>query len=139
MSKERQAWALFVLRLLLGSTFILHGSQKVLGLFGGPGLVGFAGFASGMGMPSFLGYLAAFCEFIGGWLVLLGLVAEIGAVLIAPVMLVAIFAVHLQNGYFSQTGGFEYPLNLLLACLAVVVGGSGKLALWDPFRKRNQG
>jgi putative oxidoreductase len=132
---ERQAWALFIVRLLLGSTFILHGSQKVLGLFGGSGLSGFAGFVSRLGMPAVLGYIAPFCEFIGGWLVLLGVVTEVGALLIVPVMLVAISAVHLSHGYFLDKQGFEYPLNMLLAAFALIVGGPGKLALWDPFKK----
>lgn len=138
--REGQAWALFILRLLLGSTFILHGSQKVLGLFGGPGLGGFAGFASQrLGMPLFLGYLASFCEFIGGWLVLLGIATEVGALLIVPVMLVAIFTVHWPRGYFVQSNGFEYPFNLLLVALALIIGGPGRLALWNPFKKWRKG
>ncbi len=137
--KEAKAWAMTILRLLLGGTFILHGSQKVLGLFGGPGLAGFASFVSqNMGLPLFLGYLAAFCEFLGGWLVLLGVITELGALLIIPVMLTAIFKVHWSHGYFTQNNGFEYPLNLLLVALALLVGGPGKLALWDPWKEKRQ-
>lgn len=133
--KQGPAWALLILRLLLGSTFILHGSQKVLGLFDGPGLTGFAAAVSKTGAPAALAYLAAFFEFIGGWLVLLGIAAEIGALMIAPVMLVAIAAVHWKHGYFSQKQGFEYPFNLLLVAIALILGGPGKLALWDAFKR----
>lgn len=137
--KETKDWAMTLLRLLLGSTFLLHGSQKVLGLFGGPGLAGFASFVNqNLGLPLFLGYLAAFCEFLGGWLVLLGVITEIGALLIIPVMLTAVFKVHWVHGYFTQNNGFEYPLNLLLVALALIVGGPGKLALWDPWKGRRQ-
>jgi len=137
--KHGPAWAMFILRLILGSVFVLHGSQKVLGLFGGQGLSGFAGFVHDkLGMPTFLGYLAALCEFVGGGMVLLGVATEVGALLIVPVMLVAVFKVHWAHGYFGQNNGFEYPLNLLLVCLALLIGGPGKLALWDPFRKRRK-
>ena len=134
--KEGPAWALFVLRLLLGSTFILHGLQKVFGLFGGPGLTGFARFAHDqMGMPVVLGYVAGLCELIGGGLVLLGVATELGALLIVPVMVVAIGVVHGANGYFAQQEGFEYAWNLLLVAIALLLGGPGKWAWWDPFRK----
>jgi putative oxidoreductase len=132
-SKGGVAWSLFLLRVLLGTTFILHGSQKLFGLFGGPGLVGFSGYvAKQMGLPPFLGYLASVCEFVGGWLVLLGLGTEVGALMIACVMLMAIFLVHWPAGYFLPKG-FEYALNLLLVSLALIIGGAGRGALWDPF------
>ncbi len=67
-----QRWALTIVRLVLGSIFILHGGQKVLGLFGGPGLQGFIAWIGTMGVPAWLAYLAAFAEFIGGILMFLG-------------------------------------------------------------------
>lgn len=64
--ESRGQWGLTIVRLMLGIIFILHGSQKVLGLFGGPGLAGFTAWLAGYGVPTFLAYLAAFAEFIGG-------------------------------------------------------------------------
>jgi putative oxidoreductase len=128
-----QAWGLTIVRVTLGTIFIAHGSQKVFGWFGGPGLESFVGWASSFGIPGWLGYLAAFAELIGGCLLLTGIAAEIGALLVIPVMIGAVVIVHWKQGYFAQNGGFEYPLNLLLFALAIVVGGPGKLALWDLF------
>jgi putative oxidoreductase len=129
-----QAWALFLVRVTLGSIFMLHGSQKVLGLFGGSGLEGFVKWLGGLGVPPALGYLAALAEFVGGILLFFGIAAELGALMIIPVMLGAIFIVHWGHGYFGQQGGFEYPLNLILFLCAVIIGGPGKCALWNPFK-----
>lgn len=134
---EQQAWALFLVRLVLGYTFFLHGSQKVLGLFGGPGLSGFVTWTVGLGVPSWLAYLAAFFEFIGGILLFTGIVPEVGALLVIAVMIGAINLVHWKNGFFIQNSGmgFEYTLNLVLFAIASIIGGPGKYALWNPLGK----
>jgi len=128
---HNQALALTIVRLVLGSIFILHGSQKVFGLFGGPGLEGFVAWIGTMGVPEWLAYAAAFAELIGGVLLFFGIAAELGALLAMGVMIGAVIVVHWSNGYFGQNGGFEYPFNLALLCLAVIIGGPGKGALWD--------
>jgi len=115
---EGTAVALLIVRLMLGSTFIYHGAQKVFGVWGGPGLENFVGHVTGsLGLPAFLGVLAAWFEFGGGVLVFLGVFAEAGAAMLVPVMLVAI-STHWPNGYGSQDKGFEYPFNLMLVSLA---------------------
>lgn len=128
-----QAWALFIVRLLLGATFMLHGSQKVFGLFGGKGLESFASSVVAMGTPKILGYAAALFEFFGGLLIFLGIATELGALLTIPVMIGAIVLVHGSHGYFAQSGGFEYALNLLILAVVLIIGGPGTAALWDPF------
>lgn len=111
---DRPALALTLLRIATGAVFIAHGAQKVLGLFGGPGLDGFAQWSATLGIPSWLAYAAAFAEFIGGLLLVSGIGASLGALLTAAVMLGAIWFVHLDKGFFSQNGGYEYPLLLLI-------------------------
>ncbi len=128
---DKYAWALFIVRLTLGSIFILHGGQKVLGWFGGSGLQGFVNWASGMGVPTIFAYLAAFAEFFGGIMLFFGIFPELGATMIIPVMLGAVFLVHWKSGYFIQNNGFEYPLNLIFLLIAIIIGGGGKLVLLD--------
>lgn len=133
-TRQQMSLALMIVRLTLGSIFFLHGAQKVLGWFGGPGLEGFAQWMGTMGIPPALAYLAAFAEFIGGILLFTGVLAELGAVMTIGVMIGAVVIVHWPHGYFSQNGGFEYPFNLILFALAIIIGGPGAYALWDPLR-----
>lgn len=124
-------WATLILRLTVGITFAAHGSQKVLGAFGGGGLAGTAGFLTQLGfpMPEVMAYLLGFTELLGGMGVLLGLGTRLFAALLAFTMAVAIFTVHLKNGFFSSQGGLEYPFVLLGSCLALVCTGCQKWGL----------
>ena len=135
MFKRFPELGLLLVRLTLGSIFFFHGAQKVLGLFGGSGLEGFVQWAATLHIPTWLAYLGAFSEFIGGILLFLGIFSELGALAVIGVMLGAIYYVHLDKGYFIQNGGFEYPLNLILFSLAIIIGGPGAFALWDHCKK----
>lgn len=126
----RRQWALTIVRLTLGVIFFAHGSAKTFGLFGGPGLEAFAAWAAGFGIPSFLAYLGALAEFVGGCLLLLGIASELGALMTIPVMIAAVTKIHWAHGFFAQNGGFEYPLSLIFFALAIVIGGPGYFALW---------
>lgn len=124
-------WALLILRVALGIVFVAHGCQKVFGLFGGDGLAGTAAkMHAGMGVPAPLAYVASFTELLGGLGVLLGVLARLGGVGIAIVMVVAMTQVHMKNGFFLP-GGFEYTFALLGMALALVVAGPGKIAVGD--------
>lgn len=123
------AWTLFVIRLLVGITFALHGSQKVFGLFDGPGLTGFAHYVTTLGLPAILGYCAALIEFFAGMALTLGIMPRIAALLLIPLMFVAIWKVHLRHGFFGYNGGFEYPLNLIILLFVLIIAGPGKFSL----------
>lgn len=122
--RSRSLVALTVIRIMLGAIFIVHGGQKVFGFFGGPGLAGFATWLGTYGLPTSLAYLAAFAEFIGGFLLLSGYFIELGALMTSSVMLGAIFIIHWPH-FFVQNGGFEYPLSLIITTVATVYGLSG--------------
>jgi putative oxidoreductase len=120
------------LRLALGMVFLYHGSQKLFG-----GLSGFAEHLPPLFQPPFLwACLAAASEFFGGLLVLLGLLTRGGALLIVPVMLVAIFFVHWGGGFSLQNKGFEYPFVLLCMALALILYGGGPLSVDTWFARR---
>lgn len=123
-------WGLLLLRLALGVIFFAHGSQKVLGWFGGHGLAATVqGMTSG-GIPAPFAYLAAFTEFLGGLAVLSGLLSRLASVGLAIVMLVAMLKVHLSGGFFLPTG-FEYTVALLGMALCLIFAGPGRFALAD--------
>lgn len=128
--------ALLILRIILGIVFFAHGAQKALGWFGGDGLQAtMESFTSKMNIPTPLAALAIAAEFLGGLGLITGLLARIAALGILTNMVVAIFMVHLKNGFFmnwfgKQPGeGFEYHLLAIAMALAIVLNWAGSLSL----------
>src|SRR5579864_5059198 len=129
-------FTLTIVRLVLGVVFFTHGSQKMLGWFGGYGFHGTMGFfTQKMGIPAPLAFLAICAEFFGGLGLIVGLLSRIAAFGIIVNMLVAIATVHLPNGFFmnwtgQQKGeGFEYHLLVLAITTALMMRGAGALSL----------
>lgn len=133
MKDANAAWAMTVIRLVLGVIFLAHGGQKVLGVWGGKGLAATVEGMSGMGIPAIGGYAAAFTEFVGGAMLIIGVLSRFWSAGLAITMIVAIAMVHGKNGFFSQDKGYEYNLALLAMAVAVVIGGPGRMATsdWD--------
>ncbi|MDQ2986215.1 MAG: DoxX family protein [Armatimonadota bacterium] len=126
-------FALLLLRIALGVVFLVHGGQKLFGWWGGPGLDGFVTGMGSMGVPAPLAYLAVFTEFFGGAALIVGLFSRLAAAGLAVTMGVAMFKVHLANGFLlsNEGGGFEYTFVLLLASVAMLIAGPGRLAIGD--------
>jgi putative oxidoreductase len=124
--------ALLVIRLMLGFIFLAHGSQKLFGAFGGKGFAAFVGQVGKMGlpMPTVFAALGAGSEFFGGLMVLLGLAAELGALAILFTMVVAVWKVTGNRGFFIQGWGYEYNLLIIAVCVALILSGPGRYALW---------
>jgi putative oxidoreductase len=122
-----QRLAALMLRLLLGFVFVMHGSQKLLGAFGGGGVAGFAGVLNKVGIEPHvpLAWVVAITEFVGGICVFFGFLTRFWAAGLAIDMGVALFKVHLANGFFFSKNGFELVLTLGILALAVVFMGPG--------------
>jgi putative oxidoreductase len=123
--------ALLILRLVVGILFMGHGTQKLFGVLGGPGLVGFAGWVQGLGLrPARVWALVAgVCEFGGGLLLALGLITPIAALALLAVMVTAVATVHWTKGLWVTNGGYEYNLVLSAVAVALALGGPGTYAL----------
>jgi putative oxidoreductase len=143
----RGAWYAIPLRLIVGYGFMEHGYAK---LARGPD--DFANILHALGMPAatLLSWATILIELLGGLAVILGAYVPLASVPMMIVLLVAIFTVHLPNGFssiklqsvtaagahFGQPG-YETDL-LYLACLAaLVLGGSGPFALDRMLRGRS--
>jgi putative oxidoreductase len=131
------SWSNLVVRLGLGIVFFAHGSQKVLGWFGGPGLRGTVGYLKqSLGVPAPLAALAALTEFLAGCGMLVGFLARPAAIGIIAVMLVAIVKVHGTHGFFinfantpGKGHGYEFNLILIATALAILIGGAGAFSI----------
>ncbi len=119
------------LRVPVGIIFMAHGAQKLFGSFGGYGLEGTGQWMASIGLePGYLmALLAGAGEFFGGLFILLGLLTRPSAAVLAMTMVVAIFAVHFQNGFFMSNGGYEFALALLAASVSLVFSGAGKASI----------
>jgi putative oxidoreductase len=126
-----QRLAILILRLFLGVAFVMHGAQKVFGAFGGPGIAGVTGMLSKMGMePSqILAWVLSITEFGGGLCVLLGFLTRFWAAGLVIDMAVAVFKVHLANGFFASRNGFELPLALGVMALVILLTGPGSISI----------
>jgi len=138
-------WAPIPLRLIVGYGFMEHGFAK---LSRGP--EAFAAILHTMGVPTphLMAWLTILTELIGGLAVLLGALVPLVSVPMAAVLFVAMVTVHLPYGFSSikllsvmsgraQFGPPGYELDLLyIACLAaLVLGGSGPMAI-DPYLRK---
>ncbi len=113
--------SILLLRLTIGIILFVAGAGKVMGWFGGMGLETTIGiFTSKMHIPAFLAYLSCFTEFIGGFLLITGLLTRPAAVAVFINMLVATI-VMAPNGFLK--GGAAYPLTLTIISLVILLSG----------------
>lgn len=115
-----------LLRISLGVMWIAHALLKLL-VFTLPGT---ARFFESVGFPGVLAYPVFAAELIGGLALVLGVYARQVSLVLVPVMLAAAW-VHVPNGWLftSKGGGWEYPVFLAVASLALWLIGDGALSL----------
>jgi putative oxidoreductase len=139
-------WHALPLRLIVGFGFVQHGYAK---LSRGPD--GFIAILHAMGVPfaDLLGWATIIVEIVGGLMILAGALVLLAAVPMTVVLLVAIFTVHLPNGFssiklmsydaagahFGQPG-YETDLLYIAGLLALCLGGAGPLSLDGYLRGR---
>jgi putative oxidoreductase len=83
----------------------------------------------GIPMPTLNAYLAATTELLGVILLSLGLMTRLISVPLVIVMIVAIFTVHIGNGFSAGDNGFEIPLYYMLFLLIFMSHGPGKFSI----------
>jgi putative oxidoreductase len=120
-----------LLRLTVGGFFFGHGTQKLLGWFGGNGLEATAQGFEQMGLrPGTANAIAAgAAEAGGGALLVAGYATPLAASALTATMITAIDTVHKQNGPWVTKGGYEYNVVLIAAALALAEVGPGSLSL----------
>lgn len=132
-------WQALPLRLIVGYGFLEHGYAK---LARGPD--SFTGILHALGMPfpGLLAWATIAVEVLCGLAVLLGVFTRLVSIPMIIVLLVAIFTVHLDNGFssiklqsvdamgphFGQPGA-ETDLLYLAGIVALVLGGAGSWSL----------
>lgn len=117
-----------ILRLCVGGLMLFHGIAKIMH----PGSLDFiSGMLTANGLPALLAYGVYIGEVVAPLMVIAGLHARVGGLLMVVNMLFAIIMAH-SGDVFSLTehGGWAIELQMfyLLSATAVVFLGSGRLA-----------
>lgn len=124
---------LLVLRLVVGGIFLVHGLQKLVGIWNGPGLDGFRSLLeeSGYEQANLLAIAGAVGETAGGALLILGLATPFaGAAVLSVIINAWCFKQAAEPGLqFFAPSGIEYETVLGVAAAAIILTGPGKIAL----------
>ena len=83
----------------------------------------------GMPFPTLNAYMAASTEITGVVLLTLGFLTRLISIPMIVIMIVAIFTVHIGNGFSAGNNGFEIPLYYMIFLLIFVSHGAGKFSL----------
>lgn len=129
-------WVPTLARIVLGIIFFAHGTRKVFGWFGGPGLrKTMRHLTELLGLPPIMAFAAVGAEFVGGVALILGFLARISALGIVVNMLAAIFMVHGKYGLFMnwfgdrKGHGIEYHLLAIALAIVIIANGAGAISL----------
>jgi len=126
------------LRLSVGAVFVAHGLQKLLGMWGGPGISGTVHMVQGLGFGYAypLAILLILTELAGGGLLFIGWGTLWVSIALLVDMGIAVWKVHYHNGFFinwaltpGKGHGFEFNLVLIGALLCLILTGPGALSI----------
>ncbi|MGB1147495.1 MAG: DoxX family protein [Alphaproteobacteria bacterium] len=135
-----KGYANWALRISFAATFLFHGWDKVASWSAGPG-ASFPSMMSGFGEPTLMGYalagLVTFAELAAGLGILAGIflgstITRLSGLAVIPVMLGAIFMVHLPSGFNNVNmgpdgfgmPGWEFNLALLAMGVFFLIAGN---------------
>lgn len=145
----QSSWYAVPLRMIVGFGFMQHGYAKLA-----RGADSFAGIlhALHVPMPWMMSWLTILIELVGGVAVFIGALIPLVSIPMAAVLLVAIFTVHLPNGFssiklqsVSESGahfgqpGYETDLLYFAGLAALVMGGPGPLSIDRLLASRRKG
>ena len=78
-----------------------------------------------IGLPPEMQLPIALAEFIGGVLLVVGVLTRISAAVFSVILLGAIFHIRWENGFLISQGGWEWDLVMLAVTLSIIVAGPG--------------
>ncbi len=151
MQQAWSKWAPLPLRLILGVGFVYHGAPK---LFTAEGHEMFLGMLQNIGVPAagLMAWLVGIVELLGGLALIAGAFVSVATVLLIINMLVALFTVHLPNGFsfihvtdMTDAGpqfgmpGYEVNLLYIAGLLALLLRGPSHLSVDQRLVERKAG
>ena len=133
-----------VLRVTLAIVLLPHGSQLLLGWFGGYGFSASMNYFTQVeGLPWFIAFAVILLQSFGTLLILLGYMGRFFSLSIIILFIGMIVTSHWQHGFFmnwmgSQNGeGFEFHILIIGMALALMLNGSGTFSI-DAWLTKNR-
>ncbi|TSA44547.1 DoxX family protein [bacterium] len=114
-------WGIFVLRVVLGLILVVHGWPKIKDIKNTAGWMGQT-FKPGILWAA----VVSLAEFIGGLLLILGLLTQLIALIVAVEFLIILFVMKRWKGF---VGGYEFDFIILASALALLTLSGGHLSL----------
>src|SRR5919202_107089 len=116
-----------LVRVVTGIIMTVHGWQKLTQI--GPANFGQQALANlDVPVPVFMGYVVTLTEFLGGILLIIGLLSRLAALALTIEMVFTILLVKTHVGFISPQGGgagAEFDLALMAGVLGIGVFGAG--------------
>lgn len=109
------------LRVSIGVIFIVHSLKKFDSSW--------QEWLISIGIPPEMQLPIALAEFIGGVLLVVGVLTRITGSIFAVILLGAIFHVRWENGFFVSKGGWEWDLVMLAVVLTIIAAGPGRISM----------
>lgn len=109
------------IRASIGAIFIVHSLKKF-----DPS---WQEWLMSIGIPPEMQLPIALAEFIGGILLVVGVLTRVTGSIFAVILLGAIFHIRWENGFFVSQGGWEWDLVMLAAVLLIIVAGPGRISI----------
>lgn len=127
--------AILLLRVTLGMIFLVHGLQRLLGIFDTGGIEELYGMLKDLGFayPLFWAWTFPIAKALGGLLLIFGMFPRLNAAINASIITATIVKVSGPKGFFIAQGGCEYQLLLLIVCIFLMLTGGGKFSIFDKF------
>ena len=121
-----QSLGLLGMRLALGTVMIAHGFPKVSG-----GLHQVVPMVTAAGFPAWMAYIVAATEFVGGIMMLVGLLTRFVAIAMFIEMLVIIGRIKWHNG-FTGEGNYQFESMIAAVAFGLIFFGAGSISLDRP-------
>lgn len=131
--EKQQDLGLLILRMGIGISFMFHGFPKLMG--GPEAWTQLGGALGSMGIhfaPTFMGLVASLSEFVGGFLLVIGLFSRTACFFLLNTLIVAT-VMHLDQGHLFAK--YSHPLELSILFLSLIFIGPGKYSLDRLFYK----
>lgn len=114
-----------LLRAAIGGTMIAHGVKHGRSIDGTAGWFGSIGFKQ----PKLQAQASAVVEVGAGAAIVAGAATPLASAAVVGTMAVAARSVHLPNGFFITSEGWEYVANLSVAAVALAAIGPGRFSV----------